>query len=91
MANGEWSLFLQLLESIGTVAVLVWLVFQFKSGKIIPEATANKLISAYKEQAEKAFAEIVTQLKEIGKHLHNVDCARCPLANPSGTNPASEE
>ena len=60
-----FSLFVQVVQAVGTVGVLAWLVWQFNRGSLIPKPTADKLIEVYQVAAEKTFNQILERLDKI--------------------------
>ncbi len=59
------GLFVQIVQAIGTIGVLCWLVWQFNKGSLIPKPTADKLIQVYQEAAEKTFTQILARLDKM--------------------------
>jgi hypothetical protein len=59
------GLFVQIVQAVGTIGVLCWLVWQFNKGSLIPKPTADKLIQVYQEAAEKTFTQILERLDKI--------------------------
>jgi hypothetical protein len=57
--------FAQIVQGVGTVAVLAWLVWQFHRGTIVPKAVADEMIEVYRNEAEKTFQAILEKFDNI--------------------------
>lgn len=76
--------FTDLATSAGTLGVLIWLVFQFRSGEIIPKTTLKQILDVQErglerqvEATSKRFEEIVAALKD----LKEAPIVHCPLVD----------
>lgn len=69
MPEGEatFSVILQLVQTGGVVAVLLYLVFSFMSGKIVPATVVEKLLSEAENRTLKMAEELRNSIKEAVK------------------------
>jgi len=59
------QLFIQIVQAAGTIGVLTWVVWQLRTGSLIPKPTADKIIEVYQAAAEKTFMQIIDRLDKI--------------------------
>lgn len=61
----DFDLILKLLDIASTAGVLLWIVWQFQRGTIIPKSVVDKMLEMYEDQAKETFKDIMEHLDRM--------------------------